>query len=149
MIYALGGNDEIHAPIGNNFVDGGEGIDTLVIYQGVRADYQLIANADGTVTIIGPGLNTANVVYQLNDVEQVAFNDGVFAIADIDPGDPPPVDPPPVDPPPTNNPPATLNGQTIYYRDGHLYMLTSAQQSWTSAQAEAEQYGGNDLASGS
>lgn len=39
--------------------------------------------------------------------------------------------------------PALLNGQQVFTRDGHLYLLTSGSVSWTDAQVEAESLGGN------
>ena len=37
--HAGGGDDAIYAPFGFNTIDGGSGEDTLVIYEGNRADY--------------------------------------------------------------------------------------------------------------
>ncbi|HAD60625.1 MAG TPA: hypothetical protein DCG12_15375, partial [Planctomycetaceae bacterium] len=52
-INALGGDDSIYAPLGNNLIDGGAGLDTLVIYEGVADDFQLSALADGSIQILG------------------------------------------------------------------------------------------------
>lgn len=38
---------------------------------------------------------------------------------------------------------ATLAGQPLFQRDGHLYLLTSASIGWSAAQLEAEALGGN------
>ena len=94
IINAGGGNDEIHAPIGNNVIDGGAGYDSLVIYEGVRDDYQISIDADGNSVIEGPGGNGQTVRNVIMNVEQVIFNDGWATVeelredAPVDPGDP-------------------------------------------------------------
>ena len=77
VIVAGGGDDEIHVPVGNNQVDGGAGIDTLVIYEGYRAQYLFAVRSDGVTTISGPGLNGETVTVDLLNVERVQFNDGI------------------------------------------------------------------------
>ncbi|MCR9202863.1 MAG: hypothetical protein NXI04_29815, partial [Planctomycetaceae bacterium] len=77
VIVAGGGDDEIHVPVGDNQVDGGDGIDTLVIYEGYRAQYLFAVRSDGVTTISGPGLNGETVTVDLLNVEQILFNDGL------------------------------------------------------------------------
>lgn len=79
-ILAAGGNDEIHAPIGNNFVDGGSGIDTFFVYEGQRSGYALNQSADGSWLLSGPGLNGLQVTSRLVNVERISFNDQVVEI---------------------------------------------------------------------
>ncbi|MEZ6125333.1 MAG: hypothetical protein R3C49_19465 [Planctomycetaceae bacterium] len=57
MILALGGNDYIYAPLGNNLIDGGAGNDTLVIYEGLFEQYDISRNSAGNVVVQGPALN--------------------------------------------------------------------------------------------
>lgn len=45
-----------------------------------------------------------------------------------------------------DNEPFDLNGQPVFQRNGHLYLLTSASTSWTAAQTEATSVGGNLVA---
>jgi len=77
VIVAGGGDDEIHVPVGDNQVDGGDGVDTLVIYEGSRAQYLFAVRSDGVTTISGPGLNGETVTVDLLNVEQILFNDGL------------------------------------------------------------------------
>jgi glucose/arabinose dehydrogenase len=42
-----------------------------------------------------------------------------------------------------DNDPALLNGQQVFTRNGRLYLLTSVATTWSSAQLEAEAWGGN------
>lgn len=81
VIVAGGGDDEIHVPVGNNQVDGGDGIDTLVIYEGYRAEYLFAVRSDGVTTISGPGLNGETVTIDLLNVELILFNDGIVDLA--------------------------------------------------------------------
>ena len=69
------GNDEIHAPFGTNRIDGGDGHDTMVIYQGTSADFTIAMTADGYVIVEGPGLNGTLVRHELTNVERILFND--------------------------------------------------------------------------
>ena len=81
-IFAGAGDDSIHAPLGTNFIDGGDGNDTLVVYQGVRDDYTIQSQADGGVVVTGPGLNGQIVKNTLRSVEQILFNDGAYSVRD-------------------------------------------------------------------
>jgi Ca2+-binding RTX toxin-like protein len=42
IIQALGGNDEIYASLGNNFVFGGAGDDAWVVYEGNTPQYEVL-----------------------------------------------------------------------------------------------------------
>ena len=75
-ILAFGGNDQIHAPIGSNVINGGAGDDTLVVYEGVRANYSLNQLSDGSYLLEGPGLDGRFVSNRLINVESISFNDG-------------------------------------------------------------------------
>lgn len=83
-IQAGDGNDEIYAPLGTNLIDGGAGIDTLVVYEGMRSAYVLSKSADGRVYLEGPGLNGTTVRSLLTDVERIQFNDGTVETLDLD-----------------------------------------------------------------
>ena len=75
LIQAFGGDDAIYAPIGVNEIDGGDGFDTLIIYEGNESDYEITRQEDGGVRIKGPGLNGEVVENVLRNVERVLFND--------------------------------------------------------------------------
>ena len=77
-IIAKGGNDDIYAPLGRNFIDGGSGVDTLVIYQGRFADYQLVRLQNGNTQLTGPGLDGQQVVNELQNVERIHFLDQIY-----------------------------------------------------------------------
>ena len=88
IINAGGGDDEIYVPLGTNEIDGGDGEDTLLVYQGNQADYTLSNIGDGRIYIEGPGLNGETVRSLLSNVERILFNDGAVLTSDItDPGD--------------------------------------------------------------
>ncbi len=78
-ISAMGGTDRIVAGSGNDLINGGAGSDTAV-YQGKKADYSVVRNADGTylVTDKVAGRDGADT---LIDVESLQFSDGVIALS--------------------------------------------------------------------
>jgi len=84
-VEAGAGDDFIYAPVGSlNEIDGGAGTDTLIIYEGVRADYTIRRDPDSLlVEIEGPGLNGSTVVNRLTDVESILFNDGLFSVDEL------------------------------------------------------------------
>lgn len=82
-INAGGGDDEIYAPLGTNSIDGGDGEDTLLVYQGNQADYVLANIGDGRIYIEGPGLNGETVRSTLSNVERILFNDGLVLTSEI------------------------------------------------------------------
>ncbi len=75
----MGGTDRIVAGSGNDLINGGAGSDTAV-YQGKKADYSIVRNADGTylVTDKVAGRDGADT---LIDVESLQFSDGVIALS--------------------------------------------------------------------
>ena len=83
VINAGGGDDEIYAPEGNNTIDGGAGMDSFIVYEGVRNDYTLTSDADGSCVIEGPGLNGVITRNVLTNVEKVVFNDGWILIDSV------------------------------------------------------------------
>ena len=83
-IFAGGDDDAIHAPLGNNTIDGGAGDDSIVIYDCVRANYGIRDLADVSVIPEGPGLNVSEVRNPLFNVERILFNDGELLL-DNDP----------------------------------------------------------------
>ena len=115
VISAGGGDDEIHAPIGNNLIDGGTGIDSLVVYEGDSTKFQISANSDGSYLVTGPGINGHPVANTLRNVERVVFNDMIVNLGTIPITNGPPTDPPtdsPVDLPsePPVDPSTTIAG---------------------------------------
>jgi len=95
VILAGGGDDEIYAPLGNNIIDGGDGMDALIIYEGNRADYTISTDANGDCVVEGPGQDGSTVRNTISNVEKIVFNDGWVNVADVktddgptDPGDP-------------------------------------------------------------
>ena len=101
IIDAKGGDDEIYAPIGNNFVFGGSGTDTFVVYEGNASEYEVVKYADGVVQVTGPGLNGVENVNVLVDMERILFNDGAVELSSlpVSPGTGPTLPGGPVDPP--------------------------------------------------
>ena len=75
LIQAFGGNDSIYAPEGVTEIDGGDGFDTLIVYEGNQADYEVTREPDGAIRIVGPGLNGGIVENTLRNIERVMFND--------------------------------------------------------------------------
>ena len=75
VIAAGGGDDEIYTPAGDNFVDGGDGVDTLVVYEGSSSEYTLVHRSDNVSFLEGPGLNGETVKVALYNVERIQFND--------------------------------------------------------------------------
>ncbi len=73
IIQALAGNDIINGSSGNDSIDGDEG-DDVVVYNGVRNDFQHDLMADSTVTVVKPGGGTDTVV----EVERIEFDDGAL-----------------------------------------------------------------------
>src|SRR5262249_10106944 len=74
-------NDLIKVGSGSDTVQGGAGTDTAVL-AGNKADYQIIHNADGSVSVSGHG-----VTDKLVSVEKIQFNDQTV---DLSPTPPPP-----------------------------------------------------------
>ena len=102
IIQALGGNDEIYAPLSNNFVFGGAGDDAWVVYEGNTPQYEVLKYSDGVVQVTGPGLNGIQNINVLVDVERILFNDAAVQIASlpVTPGDSPTLPGDPTDPEP-------------------------------------------------
>ena len=83
-ISADGGNDEIYASQGRNFIDGGRGIDTLVVYEGAQSDFEVQVQRNGSVLIEGVGLDGVRMSNTLLNVEQIAFTDGILQTAELE-----------------------------------------------------------------
>ena len=117
QILAGAGDDEIYAPLGNNTIDGGDGDDALIVYEGNRADYSVQLTAEGTIVLQGVGLNGTTVRQELTNVERIVFNDGVLYTSDVVATEPPVVDPPVVDPPVVDPPPVETGEASIVGTD--------------------------------
>ena len=55
----------------------------MVVYEGIRADYQLMRTMDGKIYMEGPGLNGQPVKNLLTNIERIVFNDQVVITADL------------------------------------------------------------------
>ena len=82
VVSAGAGDDEIHAPFGASHIDGGRGFDTFVIYEGTRDDFDVLAQADGSVHVEGKGLNGISAVSKLVNVERISFTDQMVSISE-------------------------------------------------------------------
>jgi len=80
-ILAGGGDDLIYDPRGTNLFDGGDGIDTVVIYEGPRSSFVVQQLDDGSTELAGPGLDGTTVFSRLVNVERIAFLDGTVDIS--------------------------------------------------------------------
>ena len=76
-IFPGGGDDEIYAPLGSNAIDGGAGNDLLLVYGGLREDYSVRPQSDGSFVLIGAGLNGLPTVNSLRSVEGIVFDNGL------------------------------------------------------------------------
>ena len=86
-VEAGAGDDSIYAPFSAAFnqIDGGAGIDTLIIYEGALADFTVRRpSASSFVELEGPGLNGSTVINRLTDVEYVQFTDRRVRVADLE-----------------------------------------------------------------
>ncbi len=82
-------NDLIKVGSGSDTVDGGAGTDTAVL-AGNKADYSIVHNADGSVSVSGHGITD-----KLISVEKIQFNDQTVDLSPTPPNpDPHPVTPP-------------------------------------------------------
>ena len=73
------GDDKLHGGDGDDSLDGGAGFDT-VVYDGLRADYQVSApDAAGRVTVTG--VDGTDI---LDNVERIAFSDTAQTIAEVE-----------------------------------------------------------------
>lgn len=83
-ILAGGGNDEIYAPLGDNIIDGGSGVDSVLVYGGLKADYSLEAAGDGAFVMRGSDLHGGTAVNVLRSVEHIIFDDAVVNLATLE-----------------------------------------------------------------
>jgi hypothetical protein len=70
------GNDRIIAGPGNDYIDGGRGFDTEY-YTGVRSDYFILANPNGSWTVTDNRPGSPDGSDTLVSVEQLTFSNGV------------------------------------------------------------------------
>ncbi len=80
---AKGGDDEIHTTFGTNFIDGGDGNDTLVIYEGKRDDFTVHRLANGHIHLEGKGLFGRTLINDMVNVERVVFTDQELDLSEI------------------------------------------------------------------
>ncbi|HMN87544.1 MAG TPA: hypothetical protein PKA74_16375, partial [Bauldia sp.] len=73
-----GFNDTVTGGLGNDTIDGGDGIDT-VVFSGNHADYTIVENPDGTVTVTdnntGDGDDGTDT---LSNIEKLQFQDDTY-----------------------------------------------------------------------
>jgi uncharacterized repeat protein (TIGR02059 family) len=77
VLVGSGSKDVFYTAGGKDSVDGGSGIDTLVL-TGTRAQYGITHQADGTFTVTS--LTDANTVVTLKNVERVTFDNQTIAL---------------------------------------------------------------------
>nr|WP_298097893.1 cadherin domain-containing protein [uncultured Shinella sp.] len=83
QIKGKNGADTLIGGTGNDEIDGGKGED-LAIYSGLRANFLITRNGDGTAYIRDLRSGKANLgTDKLVNVENVKFDDGQFIISDI------------------------------------------------------------------
>lgn len=82
LIQAFAGDDAIYAPFHVQTIDGGAGLDTLIVYEGRLADYD-VSVEDGGVRIQGPGLNGEQIDNLLVNVERILFNDKLLDLREL------------------------------------------------------------------
>ncbi|MCR9198102.1 MAG: CAP domain-containing protein [Planctomycetaceae bacterium] len=82
LIQAFAGDDAIYAPFNVQTIDGGAGLDTLIVYEGRLADYDVTVEDDG-VRIQGPGLNGEQIDNLLVNVERILFNDRLLDLREL------------------------------------------------------------------
>lgn len=82
-VFAGAGNDEIHASIGENTIDGGAGFDVLVVYEGTQQDFQIVRLPNGDVIVEGPGIDGQLVRNTLRNVERINFNNGSVLVESL------------------------------------------------------------------
>jgi hypothetical protein len=80
----MGGNDMLYGNGGNDTIDGGAGSDTAW-YTGLRADYSVVRNANGTVTVTDLRGGSPDGTDTLTGVEKLDFADGRISLADTGP----------------------------------------------------------------
>jgi Ca2+-binding RTX toxin-like protein len=78
------GDNTVQGGAGNDKMDGGAGDDTAV-FQGKQSDYQIIYNADGSVTVkdLNGTTNGADGIDTLTHFEHVKFSDGTVGLASL------------------------------------------------------------------
>ncbi|GEM_PF-2380644 len=76
-----GGDDEIYDPHGSNIIAGGDGIDTLVVYEGNLVNDRIVHEDDGPVRITGPGMDGTTVQNLLENVERVQGNEQTLELS--------------------------------------------------------------------
>lgn len=84
----LGGDDTVFSGLRNDTIDGGSGTADTVIYSGIRSEYTISANSDGSYTITD-NVAERNGVDILNRVELAQFEDTGFRLATVDNTPPP------------------------------------------------------------
>ncbi len=82
-IVALSGDDSVYDMLGQNFIDGGPGTDTLIVYGYDSGDYQIYKLENGNTVLEGPGLDDSRCRNELKDVERILFEDGVLRTTEV------------------------------------------------------------------
>lgn len=76
------GNDTIIASAGNDTIDGGDDVDTLVL-SGLKSDYALAINADGSLTLTDQRAGSPDGSDTIRNVEYYQFADGTFTASQL------------------------------------------------------------------
>lgn len=81
FINGHGGDDRIHAGLGANFVDGGDGVDTLLVPEGHSFDFRIEKLSNGAIRLQGTDSATgADIDSTLINVEQIQFRDELIEL---------------------------------------------------------------------
>ncbi|MEZ6121588.1 MAG: hypothetical protein R3C49_00275 [Planctomycetaceae bacterium] len=77
VVHAGGGDDFIYGSLDNlALIDGGDGNDVYVIYEGKATDYSVTEVSDGVYQLCGPGIDGRTINVLLTNVETIYFNGG-------------------------------------------------------------------------
>ena len=73
ILYGGGGDDILTGGAGNDTIDGGTGNDT-VRYSGAKADYSVVTNVDGTITVTDLRTGSPDGVDRLINIDNITFS---------------------------------------------------------------------------
>ena len=88
--HALGGDDSVTTGAGDDTIDGGGGDDAIdggdgsdtAVYSGIRTDYSVVDNGDGTHTVTDMRAGSPDGTDVLTGIELLRFSDETMTIAD-------------------------------------------------------------------
>jgi Ca2+-binding RTX toxin-like protein len=83
LLFGGGGNDTLSGGAGDDALDGGDGND-IAVYQGIKSDYIMNKNSDGSWTVTDSVLNRDGVD-TLTNIEKLQFSDQLYTLIDTTP----------------------------------------------------------------